>query len=327
VNGLLPIGVSSDSNTINYISVNSYQSLQEIIDTARPYSTILLDNGVYREPLSINKPLTLLGKNQYSTVLSIETNPNNAAITLKSENIVLSNLTISNIAEGIYTTALRVNAPNCTIQNCTFKDTPIGIAVWSSNTLISHSSFFNCSDEGLLLISTSISNSNYNKIHHCNFQNNCDAIELQQSSHNSIKHCTMNKNTHSGIDAICKNNNYNQIENCTIMNNEVHGIYFSSSQQNIIKNCYFFNNSENNVVFTHDSRENTLIEIKEETSPSIVDSLRSNEYSSQSNFSLLSPTELDSPSQEDMRLFQRIFDIINYVKENILNLQNPFKFF
>jgi parallel beta-helix repeat protein len=137
----------------------------------------------------------------------------------------------------------------------------------------------------------------------------------------------MNKNTHSGIDAICKNNNYNQIENCTIMNNEVHGIYFSSSQQNIIKNCYFFNNSENNVVFTHDSRENTLIEIKEETSPSIVDSLRSNEYSSQSNFSLLSPTELDSPSQEDMRLFQRIFDIINYVKENILNLQNPFKFF
>ncbi|HMA82972.1 MAG TPA: right-handed parallel beta-helix repeat-containing protein [Candidatus Thermoplasmatota archaeon] len=300
--------------------VNSDQNLQEIIDAATSFSTIILRPGIYQEPLIIKKPINLEGKDRSSTFLQIKTDPNNAAITLKSSHIYLSNLTITNQADGLYTTAIRINEPNCTIQHCTIQNNPIGIAVWNSYTQILNSSFYNCSDEGILLISTSISKSTHNQIHHCDFEKNCDGIELQHSSYNSIKHCIFKNNTHSGIDAICDNNDYNVISNCTIINNTVHGIYFSSSQQNMIKNCYFSNNSEENIVFTHNSKKNSVDNNEEVSIQSKTES--TNSY-------VLSPSNSTSPSSSDENnvIFQRIEDLIDFFKENILKLRHRFDLF
>lgn len=302
-----------------HLIVNSDQNLQEIIDAAPSFSTIKLKPGVYREPLIIKKPITLFGENQSTTILQIKTKPNNAAITLKSSNIFFSNLTISNNANGLYTTAIRINKPNCAIQYCTIQDTPIGIAVWSSRNNILNSSFYNCSDEGILLISTSISTSNYNKILNCHFENNCDGIELQHSSYNSIKHCTFKKNTHSGIDAICDSNDHNIISNCTIVDNIVHGIYFSSSQQNKITKCYFSNNSEENIVFAHNSKKNSLVDNEEVLIQSKTDSTNSNVLS-------LSNSTSSSSSDQHNIFFQRIETVIDFFKENFLKLRNRFDF-
>jgi len=317
-------GTLTASTTVESESliVNSDQNLQEIIDDAPSFSTIMLKPGIYQGQLIIKKPINIKGKDRGSTILQIKTNPNNAAITLKSSHITFSNLTITNPADGLYTTAIRVNKPNCTIQHCTFQDTPIGIAVWNSYTQILNSSFYNCSDEGILLISTSISTSNYNQIHHCDFEKNCDAIELQHSSYNSIKHCIFKNNTHSGIDAICDNNNYNVISNCTIIDNIVHGIYFSSSQQNVITNCYFSNNGEENIVFAHNSKKNSVLNNQEVSIQSKTES--TNSY-------ILSPSNSTSPSpsssDQNNILFRRVKDFINFFEENILKLRHRFDFF
>ncbi len=304
-----------------YIIVNPDQNIQEIITSSPPYSKIVLNPGVYQQPITIQKSISIAGKDPNLTFLNIKTNPNNAAITLQKKDTVLSNVTITNTAEGLYTTAIRINAPNCTIENCTVRDTPIGIAAWSSHTNIRYNSFYNCSDEGILLISTSISNSNYNHIRNCHFENNCDAIELQYSSYNVIEHCTISQNTHSGIDAICNSNDYNLIDNCTIENNTVHGIYFSSSKENIISNCYFSNNGEDNVLFAHSSYKNSMKDNVEQSTETMANSQYS-EVETKSNFTSSLSQEDSNFGNGNYTFLQRIQNLLRNFRDEFLKFRN-----
>lgn len=313
----------------DYIVVSAHQNLQEIIDAADSHSTILLKSGMYRSQITINKPLNLVGEDRDSTIFSMKTSPNSAGITLKKSHIFFSNLTIKNNADGLYTTAIRVNALNCTIDNCTIKDTPIGIAVWNDYTKIKYCSFYNCSDEGILLISTSISTSDYNEIFYCYFEKNCDAIELQHSSYNTIKYCTMRQNTHTGIDAICDDNNYNTINYCNIIENTVHGIYFSSSQKNAITNCFFSENGEDDVVFTHESYENTVANNQENLlnldSEDIYYNISSSSNLSDSSSSFNSD-DVFSPDSQDDRPFHRLDELFKFIKNNLVRFHDQFDF-
>lgn len=314
-----PIEAEYDTQTI---FVDSNQNLQSIINSAPAEATIILNPGTYNTSFSIKKAITLQGKNKNSTFINLTTSPNNAGIALKAPNITLSNLTITNSASGLYTTAIRINSPHCKIDNCNILDTPIGIAVWSSHTEISHTSFHNCSDEGILLISTSISESHYNLIHNCSFYYNCDAIELQHSSYNTIIDCTMKYNTHSAIDAICDNNNHNLISNCIISDNKVHGIYFSSSQYNVIKNCSFLNNEEDNILFTHNSNQNTIMYKNNSSTPLEVSNTSFSSAADSTEYS-----ENESTSVEESTVFQKLGDFVMLLKEKIYSLREKFNIF
>lgn len=309
------------------IIVDSHQNLQSIINAAPNDATIILSPGIYNSSFSIKKPITLQGANKNTTFINLSTKPNNAGIALSATNITLSNITITNSAPGLYTTAIRINSPHCTIHNCNILNTPIGIAVWSSHTEISHTTFENCSDEGILLISTSISESHYNHIHNCSFYYNCDAIELQHSSHNTIIDCIMKYNTHSAIDAICDNNNHNIISNCTISDNEVHGIYFSSSQFNMITKCSFSNNKEDNILFTHNSNQNTII--YKNTSSTPLKEITHTSFSSAANSTKQSENKStnESTSVEASTVFQKLENFLVLLKEKIQNLREKFSLF
>ena len=249
---------SSQSSGNSYIiNVNLNQDIQEIINSAPINATIISQPGVYSQSFQISKPLILKGSGKNNTFLNIETKPNNPAITISSAYVTFSDFTLINSASGLYSTALRVDSPHVIISNCRFQDTPIGIAVWNDRIQITSSSFINCSDEGILLISTSISSSENNLIYNCVFTNNCDGIELQHSSYNIISYCVFKENYHAGIDAICDNNNNNTITNCSFLNNSNFDIYFSSSKHNKISECYI-ENKQKSILFTPSVETNTI---------------------------------------------------------------------
>jgi parallel beta-helix repeat protein len=259
---------SQSSSNSHIITINQYQDIQEIINSAPINATIVFEPGVYYEPFQITKPLILKGLGKNNTFLNIETKPNNPAITITSPYVTLSNFTIINTASGLYTTAVRIDSPHVIISNSQFQDTPIGIAVWSNYVQIRNSSFINCADEGILLISTSISSSNNNLIYSCVFTENCDGIELQHSSSNIISYCVFKENFHAGIDAICDNNNNNTITNCSFLNNTNFDIYFSSSKHNKVLECDI-ENKENSIIFTP-SIETNSISVKSVLTETIV---------------------------------------------------------
>lgn len=254
------------------ISVNPEHDIQRTIDDAEEYSTILFHPGTYNQSFIVSKPLRLQGSNPENTVMLLRTKPNNPGIIISSPYVSFSNFTVTNTANGLYTTAMRINSAHVQIKNCHFKDTPIGIAVWNDHTSILNSTFTNCSDEGILLVSTSISSSHHNRIDGCFFLNNTDGIELQKSSNNLIINSTFIGNSHAGIDAIRSNNNNNRIINCTFLNNSAFDIYFASSHNNIIKDSTFKNNKEEFIIFTASSSNNYIIHQSSLSSENLLDS-------------------------------------------------------
>lgn len=249
----------ADKPSSDLLIVYPHHNIQEIIDSAQPNTTIIFQKGTFTQSFHVSKPLTLIGSSPDTTRFSIETKPNNPAITISSPFVTLSNLTITNTANGLYTTGLRIDSKLVHISNCIFNNTPIGVAIWNDYTFISNCTFSNCSDEGILIITTSISTSHSNIIKNSCFFNNCDGIELQHSSNNKIINCTFFNNTHAGIDAICDNNNNNEISSCTFQSNNAYDIYFASSKHNQITQCTFENKSKS-VVFTPSFSTNSIDE-------------------------------------------------------------------
>lgn len=213
--------------------------LQEQIDNAAAGETILLAATTYTECLTITKPIHLKGQGTTETFLSPTSSANGCAIMITSENVIISDIEITNLGPGLYTTGIQISAPNTTIQDCLFHDTPIGIAIWSSYTTITNCTFTNCDDEGIVLLGTTTTPCHHNTITRCLFSKNCDGIELQHAPSNHITDCSFTHNTHAGIDGIEANNNNNRISSCTFSDNQAFGLYLTKSSENLITDCSF----------------------------------------------------------------------------------------
>jgi parallel beta-helix repeat protein len=241
-------------------------SIQDMINTAPPNTTIQLPAGTITEVLTITKPVHLQGQGTTDTYLAPTSPSNGYAIHILAQGVILSDLTITNQGSGLYTTCLKISASNTTVQNCIFHDTPIGVALWSSQNTISNCEFNSCDDEGIVLLGTSTTPCVNNTITSCVFSKNCDGIELQYATHTLITSCCFLQNTHAGIDAIESNNNDNTISYCTFTDNQAFGLYLARSSQTLITHCTF---SDDTITFVHTS--NTTLRQSQITSVHLLD--------------------------------------------------------
>jgi parallel beta-helix repeat protein len=235
-----------------------YFSIQDAINNAQKGSKIYITKGEYREILDIRKQIELIGEDKDLTLINPFSKTNKFAIHIGAENVKIKDLSIKNRGPGLYSSAIRITASNTEIYDCNIIDTPVGIAIWTSDNIIENCYFKGCKDEGIALIGTSYSDCINNEITNCIFEKNCDGIELQYSSRNIIDNCEFYDNTHSGIDAIASSNNENIITNCEIYNNDVYGIYLASSSHNQIKDCIISNNKDGNIVINKNSHSNEI---------------------------------------------------------------------
>ncbi len=252
-----------NSDEQNYFIINKkgegdYKTIQEAVNNAPEDSTLYIMAGVYNEILNIKSRIKLIGEDKDKTIINPISEENKYAICLGAPGVIISNLNITNGAPGLYTTAVQISAPETKISNCIIHDTPIGVAIWTSNNIIENCIFTGCSDEGIALLGSQYSKCDNNKITNCAFYNNCDGIELQYSSNNIISYCKFYENSHMGIDAIASSNNENIISNCEIYDNAVNGIYLASSSNNKITDCLISNNRDGNVVITKNSYNNEI---------------------------------------------------------------------
>lgn len=243
-----------------------YKTIQDAVNNAPDDSTIYITAGIYNETINIKNRIKLVGEDKDKTIINPISEENKYAICLGAPGVIISNLNITNGAPGLYTTAVQISAPNTKIYNCNIHDTPIGIAIWTSNNTIENCIFNRCSDEGIALLGSKYSQCNNNRITNCIFYDNCDGIEMQYSSNNIISHCSFYENSHMGIDAIASSNNENTISNCEIYNNAVNGIYLASSSNNNIIDCSISNNRDGDVVTTKNSFNNDI----ENSEPSTI---------------------------------------------------------
>ncbi len=233
---------------------SAYKSIQQAIDDAQIGSTIYVKEGRYSEIIHIYKKINLIGEDKEKTYITPISQENGYAIKISIAGITLSGFRINNAGSGLYNTGIKIIAPSTTIDNCYVFNTPVGIAVWSSENKFSNCKFWGCEDEGIAFLGSSNIDCNNNIVTNCIFYENCDGIELQYSSNNIIDYCEFYENTHAGIDFIGAANNNNTISHCNISNNEAFGIYLSNSYGTTIENSTL---SENLIIATY-SKNNTI---------------------------------------------------------------------
>jgi len=257
------IAIEKGSNVISIIvdknGNGDYITIQEAIDNALENSIIYVKNGEYSEVLDIDIFIELIGENKDKTIINPISEENKYAIKIGAPNIKIEQFTIQNGAPGLYTTGIKISAKNTLVESCNIINTAVGIAVWTSENQIKNCDFRYCKDEGIALLGSKKNQCNNNIISNCIFYDNCDGIELQYSKQNKIINCKFFDNTHTGIDAIAKQNNDNIISNCEIKDNAVHGIYFSASSNNQIINCIIENNKDGNIESNKYSKNNQII--------------------------------------------------------------------
>ncbi|MEF8848184.1 MAG: pectinesterase family protein [Candidatus Thermoplasmatota archaeon] len=227
-----------------------YKSLQEAINHASENTVILIKNGFYKETLKIDKRIVLIGENKKKTIISPVTPKNKCSVDIRADDVKIENLTLTNRGNGIYNTAVKITGQYVELRDLVIKDSPIGIALWSSFNTVSYCTFSGCDDEGIAFLGTEKSFVENNKIVNCSFLENNDGVELQYASENKISRCKFVQNKHDGISAIKYDNNNNLIEDCIFKGNGVHGIYFSEySVDNTVKRCVYDQNKEADIFY------------------------------------------------------------------------------
>jgi len=101
--------------------------LQEAIDTATPYSTLKLPSGTYKGNITVNKPLTIIGKGKD---IVIRGSGNGSVITITSSHVSIKNLIISGSGERMDRIDSGISikkAKQCEISNCKILDCLYGI--------------------------------------------------------------------------------------------------------------------------------------------------------------------------------------------------------
>lgn len=136
-----------------HITLYPNENFQETIDKAKEGQTIKLKKGVYKGPITINKPLSIIG----SKDAVIDGGGNDSVITVKNDHVTLKGLTIQNSGRhqensGIYLE----NTNHVTLKNNHIQNVHFGIYIKNGtnttitgNTITSHEGHFSQKGNGI----------------------------------------------------------------------------------------------------------------------------------------------------------------------------------
>jgi hypothetical protein len=119
-----------------------YTSIQTAIEEVQPGVTIYVKIGVYNEILDIRKQICLVGEDRDNTLITPVSKENSYAVRIAAKGVEISGFGISNKGSGLYTTGIKITAAETTIRECNIFDTPVGIAIWSSDNRILNCNFW-----------------------------------------------------------------------------------------------------------------------------------------------------------------------------------------
>jgi len=212
-----------DTGTIFYVGGSgpgNYTSIQDAVDNATNGDTVFVYNGTYYENIVVNTSISLIGENKETTI--IEGGESGAAVTIRSNDTILSYFTIKNCSSYQYTNVLIINSENCAISDCIITDGYVGIEILDS--------FNNTIRRNVIR----------------NLETESGGIWLCDSDSNDISENTLDFSMYAIV--IDKSNN-NSIKDNTISNCSSFGIALATSRNNIIENNVIENNTEGAILF------------------------------------------------------------------------------
>jgi len=200
------------------VSFSLSNTLQEAINSAKSGSIIKLSKGTYIGKIIINKPLTIIGLEDNVIIKGDNTG---TVISIKSSNVTLKNLTITDSGSQMITLDSGIvmdKVQNCEISNCKILNSLYGI--------------------DMIMVKNSLISDNYITSKKKDISLRGNALKVWYSNNNIFKNNTIDFSR----DVTFTYSNNNIIEDNTFKNNRF-SLHISLSDGNIIKNNTFMLNS------------------------------------------------------------------------------------
>jgi len=209
---------SSEKTTMLYVGENGeYTTLGEAVSVAKDGDTIFIHKGLYRENITINKNISLVGENKKDTI--IDGNGKGTIVTIKNCTVKIYNLTITNSslsedANISYASVALMDSSSSVFSNCIFYNSEIGLYIYKAKNVT---------------------------INNCSLENNNGGLYILNSSQVNVTRCKLVNNKFYGISII---NSFNcTISNCNISSNKGSGLFMRNSSFNTVFLNLFWNNS------------------------------------------------------------------------------------
>jgi parallel beta-helix repeat protein len=199
-----PVGAGADVIRVP----EDYHTIQEALDNANEGGTVFVHNGTYRETLTIDKAVSLVGENRQATAIE-------GSVQVYASDVLLSNFTVRGYTEGI--ASISIYYYNVTLKNN---------IIWSS---------------GLCAVSLSGGDlCRYNTIEGNDILNSRTGIQVERSSGNLID---SNRILHNECGISLGSSSHNTITNNEIANNTEGVWMYSASCNNTVAENRVVNNS------------------------------------------------------------------------------------
>ena len=88
------------AKTNTLIVPENYKTIQEAVNAANPGDTIYVKAGIYYENITVDKPISLIGENNTTTI--IDGNHTGIRITVTADNVRIQGFTVRNGEAGIF---------------------------------------------------------------------------------------------------------------------------------------------------------------------------------------------------------------------------------
>ncbi|WP_440945139.1 right-handed parallel beta-helix repeat-containing protein [Methanosarcina sp. T3] len=260
---LLILGLVSIQATAAVISVDSngegnYNSIQEAVDNAQEGDIILVNPGVYKENVKVEKKVSILANSSSETpgelayVLGAVSDEN--VFYVNSDNVTIDGFFISGLSSGGETLEVGIaleGAENCSLSNNALILNDVGIALAGSRGNYLSSNLVSLGYQGIAL-----ENSEENILANNMVLTNNMGILLNNSADNILMNNTAGSNT-KGVSLEMSDMN-------TLMSNKIskndYGIFTRMSESNVLFNNSFslngvgvyFNESSDNTVYMNE---------------------------------------------------------------------------
>lgn len=201
-----------------FVCVSFANTLQNAIDNAPEGSTLRLSAGTYPGKIVINKPVTIIGKEDG---VIIQGDNEGKVIIINSSDVVLKNLTIAgsgNRMENLDSAIVIKKSKKCEISNCKILDSLYGIDMIMAEDCIISDNYITSKKNDISLRG--------------------DALKIWYSNNNIIKNNTIE----ASRDVTLTYSNNNIIKNNTFLHNRF-ALHISLSRQNLVKNNIYKYNS------------------------------------------------------------------------------------
>jgi parallel beta-helix repeat protein len=215
-----------------------YPSIQEAINSANEGDTVFVSSGLYVEHLTVNKSLTLIGENEYSTI--IDGTDDGTIFYVTASNVSISDFTIQYCGcscQGYCGIDVEGNQQNVNITNNNLASNGYGIKLDQTQmVLISNNTITGPNRDWSILVS----NSSTVLMLKNNVTGNLNGIEIENCSDTIVSGNTV-LNSFTGI--FVSNSNNDTFFGNTLSSNKNYGIYVRQSSNNTIFHNSFLGNT------------------------------------------------------------------------------------